>query len=391
MPEKLSDNPLKIVYLIPGGIYSPGGTDRITILKANYLSDVMGYDVTIVTTEQMGRPVFFPLSEKVRQCHLDIGIHANFGKETYLQKVVSRFFKTRQYRKELEKLLYKIKPDITVSLLGLDIDFLNNFRDGSIKIGELHFPGNFRQQMARKLSSAFIPNLVAKIRTQNMKRACRRLTRLIVLTNEEKSCWTDAKNIEVIPNALSFYPKTISSCEKKRAIAVGRLAYEKGFDSLIDIWEAVYKRYPEWELNIFGGGDEKENLLNKIKQKNLEAAIKIHEPVKDIFDQYLEHSMFLFPSRYLEALPMVLLEAESCGLPLVAFDAPCGPKDLISDGKNGFLIATGDNATFTDRILQLIESEDLRKNMGKAAREHSLQFSEDNIMKRWLSLFAEIT
>ncbi|MDR1764351.1 MAG: glycosyltransferase family 4 protein [Dysgonamonadaceae bacterium] len=382
-----NSKPLKIVYLLPGGIYSPGGTDRITILKANYFSEVMGYDITIVTTEQMGRPVFFPLSEKVRQCHLDIGIHINFGKENYIQKCISRFLKTRQYRRELKKLLYSLKPDITVSTLGLDIDFLNSFDDGSIKIGELHFPGNFRQQMARKLSDAFIPNLVAKIRTQNMKRACKQLSRLVVLTNEEKECWADSRNIEVIPNALSYYPPSVSTCKNRKAIAVGRLAYEKGFDMLIDSWKKVHERFPDWELNIFGGGDQRENLQNQIIANNLDGVVHLHEPVKDILDRYLEHSMFLFPSRYLEALPMVLLEAESCGLPLAAFDAPCGPKDIIAEEKNGFLIKTGDIDALSEKICTLIESDELRKTMGSAAREHSLLYNEEAVMKQWITLF----
>ncbi|GHU81703.1 glycosyl transferase [Bacteroidia bacterium] len=382
---------LKIVYLIPGGLYSPGGTDRITTIKANYLSEKMGYDVSAVTTEQLGRPVYFPISEKVHLYHLDIGIHANFGKENYLQKCISRYFKTRQYKKELNELLHKIQPDITVSLLGLDIEFLNDFKDGSIKIGELHFPGNFRQLMARKLSNRFIPNFVAKIRTNNMKKACRKLARLIVLTEEEKIGWKNVNNIEVIPNALSFFPKTTSSCDHKKAIAVGRLAYEKGFDQLIESWKTVYEKHPGWELNIFGGGDQEDNLQHLIVENNLESVVKIHPPSKDIYSQYLGHSLMLFPSRYLEALPMVLLEAMSCGLPIVAFDAPCGPKDILTDGRDGFLVEAGDKAALSEKICQLIESDELRKSMGKSAGESAFKYSEDKIMNHWIHLFETLT
>ena len=381
---------LKIVYLIPGGLYCPGGMERITILKANYLADKMGYDVSIVTTEQMGRPVFFPVSEKVHLLHLDIGIHVNFGKEKYLEKVISRYRKTREYVRTLKKLLLRIRPDITISLLGLDIEFLPDFKDGSIKIGELHFPANFRQLMARKLSRHFIPNLVAKIRTENLKKACRKLTKLVVLTHEEKASWKDAGNVEVIPNALSFYPETIAACDSKSAIAVGRLVYEKGFDLLIEAWALVHEKHPDWELHIFGKGNEEENLLRLIQKKQLDAVVKIHQPEKDIYSQYVKHSMLLFPSRYLEALPMVLIEAMSCGLPLVAFDSPCGPKDVITDGANGFLVRYGDLNTFSEKIIQLIESETLRKSMGAKAQEMSLNYSEKIIMEQWMRLFSEI-
>jgi glycosyltransferase involved in cell wall biosynthesis len=322
---------------------------------------------------------------------LDIGIHANFGKENYLQKCISRYVKTRQYKRELNELLHKIQPDITVSLLGLDIEFLNELKDGSIKIGELHFPGNFRQLMAHKLSERFIPNFVAKIRTESMKKSCRKLSRLIVLTQEEKAGWKNAYNIEVIPNALPFFPETTASCNPKKAIAVGRLAYEKGFDQLIESWKTVYEKHPDWELNIFGGGDQEGNLRQLIAENKLESVVKIHPPSKDIYSQYMEHSLMLFPSRYLEALPMVLIEAMSCGLPVVAFNAPCGPKDILTDGRDGFLVEAGDKAALSEKICQLIKSDELRKSMGKSARETALKYSEDKIMTRWLNLFETLT
>jgi len=386
----MKNDSLKIVYLIPGGLYNPGGMERITILKANYFADKMGYDVSIVTTEQLGRPVFFPVSEKVHLYHLDIGIHVNFGKENYIEKCISRYRKTREYVGELKKLLYQIRPDITISLLGLDIEFLPDFDDGSIKIGELHFPANFRQLMARKLSRHFIPNWVAKIRTGNLKKACRKLSKLVVLTQEEKASWKDASNVEVLPNALSFYPEQIAAGDAKSAIAVGRLVYEKGFDLLIEAWTCVYEKHPDWELHIYGDGNEKENLLRLIQNKQLGPVVKIHEPEKDIYNQYVKNSMFLFPSRYLEALPMVLIEAMSCGLPLIAFDSPCGPKDIVVDGENGFLIKFGDTKTLSDRIIQLIESDRLRKSMGIKAHEMSLNYSEEIIMKQWIKLFNEL-
>lgn len=386
----IHNNPLKIVYLLPGGLFAPGGMERITILKANYLAEKTGCDVSIVTTEQMGRPVFFPVSEKVRLYHLDIGIHAGFGKEKYIEKVISRFLKTREYVRELKKLLNTVRPDITVSLLGLDIEFLNDFKDGSVKIGELHFPANFRQLMARKLSNAPVPNWVAAVRTQTFRRACRKLSHLVVLTREEKASWKGADNIEVIPNAVPFFPETTADYSEKKAIAAGRLVYEKGFDMLIEAWKAVYEKHPDWELHIYGDGNEKANLCRQIRQAGLDSAVKIHPPEKDIYIRYPKHSMMLFPSRYLEALPMVLLEAMSCGLPVVAFDAPCGPKDIIRDGVNGFLAGTGDIAALSVKINTLIESEGMRETMGKAAREMSFDYGEEKIMQRWLQLFEDV-
>ena len=382
----MENRKLKIVYLLPGGLFNPGGMERVTINKANYLAEKFGYDVSIVTTEQLGRPVFFAVSAKVHLLHLDIGIYANFGKESYLEKCISRYKKVKQYRRELDKLLHSIRPDVTVSLLGLEIEFLSSLKDGSIKIGELHFPGNFRELMARKLSSRFIPNLVAKIRTHSLKKACGKLSRLIVLTEEEKSSWKKS-NVTVIPNFLSSLPEEVSTCLEKKAIAAGRLVEEKGFDMLICVWKLVHEKHPDWQLDIFGQGNQHDILLQRIKESHLESVITLHAPSKEIQREYLAHSMMLFPSRYLEALPMVLLEAMSCGLPIVSFDAPCGPKDIIKEGENGFLIKTGEIEAMSAKICTLIENTELRQTMGQNARKTTLNYSEDKIMKEWLDLF----
>jgi glycosyltransferase involved in cell wall biosynthesis len=381
---------IKILYLLPGGLFNSAGMERVTTIKANYLAELPDYEISIVTTEQMGRPVFYPLSDKIHLYHLDIGIHENFGKESYIQKCVSRFQKTKEYKRKLNIILNEVHPDITISTLGLDIGFLNDLKDGSIKIGELHFPCNFRQLMARKLSGNPIPNLVAQIRTWEMKQQCKKLNRLVVLTKEEKTFWKNQRNISVIPNPLPFFSETIASTLNKKVIAVGRLAYEKGFDLLIEAWKSVYAEHPDWELVIYGNGDQKESLVQLIRKNQLESVVKIHEPVPDIQTVYLEYSFLVFPSRYLDSFGMVMLEGMSCGLPAVAFNSPCGPKDLITDGVNGFLVETGDIVHLAERINQLIISDDLRKRMSVAARDFSFNYRIDKVMEQWLSLFNEL-
>ena len=88
---------------------------------------------------------------------------------------------------------------------------------------------------------------------------------------------------------------------------------------------------------------------------------------------------------------MVLIEAMSCGLPLVAFDAPCGPKDIITDGKNGFLVPAGNIELFTEKVCRLIESEELRRTMGNSARQMSFDYQEDKVMNQWVKLFEQVT
>ncbi len=213
--------------------------------------------------------------------------------------------------------------------------------------------------------------------------------RFVVLTEEDKGYWGNFSNINVIPNANSFIPTKQSSLEYKRAIAVGRYDYQKGFDELIKIWRDVYLKNPEWRLDIFGHGPLKEDLQNLIDDLNLTEVIKLCEPVKNIEQEYLSSSILVMTSRY-EGLPMTLLEAQACGLPMVAYACKCGPKDIIHDGINGYLIPERDSQLMTEKILKLIEDDDLRKKMGNINVELSDNFSEDKIMKHWVNLFEEI-
>ena len=388
--EKVLKKPIELVYLLPGGLFNPGGIERIVIAKANYLAEKAGYKVSIVTTEQMGRPVFYPVSEKVSLRHLDIGIHEKYGQESYPRKCISRYRKARQYRKALSRLLHEIRPDITISTLGLDIDFLETLRDGSIKMAELHYPGNFRELSAAKLSKAFLPNLVAGVRSRRLRKNCSRLSRLVVLTEEEKAGWDDQKNLRVIPNMLPFVPESRATGEAKQVIAIGRLAYEKGFDLLIDAWKSVYEKHPDWQLHIYGQGGLRETLEQQIRSNGLSDVVRICHPVSDIAAVYPLYSILVLPSRFLEALPMVLIEALSVGLPLVAFDSPCGPKDVIEEGKNGFLVPTGETEKLAERIGKLIASEALRKQMSREAVDSSRRYDEEKIMGSWLDLFNEL-
>ncbi len=382
---------LKIVYLLPGGLFNPGGMERVTSIKVNYLVMHTNYQISIVTTEQLNRPIFYPLSPRIQLYHLDIGIHENFGKETYWQKCISRYKKIKEYKKALIKLLYDIRPDITVSTLGLDMEFLHTLNDGSLKIGELHFQGNFRELMADKLSEGIIAKFISRVRTQKLYRESEKLSRLVVLTQEEKNFRKKKNNISVIPNPLPFFPEKASSCANKKAIAAGRLVYEKGFDMLIKAWKAVAKKDPSWELHLYGNGNQKENLLQLIKEYNLEKQVWIHDAVDNIHQRYLESSLLIFPSRYLEAFGMVIAEAMSCGIPVVAFNSPCGPKDLITDGIDGFLLETGDIDGLSDRICTLITSPELRKKMGEAARLTAGNYRKEIVMLQWINLFEKLS
>ncbi len=205
---------------------------------------------------------------------------------------------------------------------------------------------------------------------------------------EDKKNWK-LENIKVIPNSLTFFPKEYSKCNSKKAITIGRLVEVKGYDILIDIWNIVSKKYPDWILEIYGDGQERENLQNKIDALKLKEKIILKGFVKNVKKAYLESSIYILTSRS-EGMPMVLLEAMSCGLPVVSFDSPTGPKDIIKDGEDGFLIKFGDIEKMAERIEELISNEEKRKQFGINARKNIQRFSPEKIMNRWKNLFEEV-
>ena len=210
---------------------------------------------------------------------------------------------------------------------------------------------------------------------------------LLTKADKEASChnW---KTVHVIPNAITFPREIPSTLERKRAIAVGNLFHIKGFSRLIDVWSIVHKQHPDWSLSIYGEGYLKEELQSKINDLSLTDVVKLEGSVNDIKKCYQQSSMALISS-YEESFSMVLLEAQSCGLPTVAFDCPFGPSEIITDGVDGFIVLNDDILCFADRVCLLIENTELRRIMGLNAFNNVERFSESNVMPLWVELFDE--
>lgn len=377
---------MKIFYIYTA-LLTKGGADRVLTEKANWLAE-HGYEVGIVTDTQMGRPPVFPLSTKVKLINLDIDFSQEYGHCLPL-RIWWYFRLMKKYKRELSNCLYTEKPDIVITTLGRDLDFLTSIHDGSIKFGESHITRKFSRNFHLMEQKGGIHWLLAKYGRWKQERCVRKLNGLVLLTNQDAGKWNGVTQTYVIPNSLPFYPEESSTCDNKKAICVGRLNEQKGLEYLIDAWAIVYIKHPDWQLDIYGSGEMKDELLHRIISNNLSEVIHINEPTPQIMEKYLQSSIYIMSSRY-EGFGMVLLEAMSCGVPCISFDCPYGPSDVIRHGEDGILVEHLNTDALADSICQLIEHPELRKAMGNKAKENIKRFSRDSVMKQWTELFNQL-
>ena len=370
---------MKLLYCIAGTCHS-GGMERVLANKANYLAR-HGYEVVIVTTDQRGLPPFFPLDGQIRCIDLGINYEENNGKP-FANKLLHYPLKQYRHKKRLAAILEQEKPDVTISMFCNDAGFITRINDGSKKVLEIHFSKFKRLQYNRK----GLWRLADLWRSRQDEKTVRRFDKFVVLTEEDKGYWGNLPNITVIPNANTFATSQAAALENKKVIAIGRYTYQKGFERLIEAWNILSPGFPGWKLDIIGNGEERDKLQDLIHAYHLDGQVTLVSPTKSIDKVYLDASLLAMSSRY-EGLPMVLLEAQAFGLPIVSFACKCGPKDIVTDGEAGFLAAENDIKGLAQQMAKLMENTQLRKQMGRKAKEASRRYAEDTVMAKWMELF----
>lgn len=376
----------KIVYCTPA-LYSAGGVERIVSVKASYFAEQLGYDVTIIVTEGKGRSSFFPLSDKVKVVNFELDFE-ELWKASFLKKVYLYLKKQVKFKRLLKAELMRIRPDFTISMLRREINFITQIHDGSKKIGELHVNReNYRNFESNE--SNVLKNLFAKMWMQSLVSNLKRLDRLVVLTEKSKAAWPELSNVVVIPDPLPFSVDEKSSLQSKRIITIGRYTYQKGYDMLLKAWSIVEKQHPDWSLAIYGMGDRKP-FEDQIQALGIdENRIQLNGPVDDVSREYLNSSIFALTSRF-EGFGLVIIEAMSCGVPVVAFSCKMGPDEIITNGEDGYLVSVGDVDELANKLCSLIENQELRNQFGKAAYENSQRYGIDKVANQWKCLFDDL-
>lgn len=378
---------MKIVYCL-NSIRFLGGIQRVTPVKANALAEIPGNEVYVVVTDNKSGPMVHELSPKVHLIDLDINYYDHNDQRSQIVNLIVGIAKGIPHKKALKRVLKQINPDIVISVGTSEKFMLTSMRNCTWKIiREFHSEKNYRSKHARSL----LKKVQAKLSDwYEFTIVDKKYDKVVVLTEEDKDTnWEGWDNVSVVPNPVSFTCEEPSSLTEKSVISMGRLVPVKNFESLIRAFEIVVKAHPDWTLKIYGDGELRDQLQSQINDLGLQHNVLLMGFSNAIDQELRKASIFAFSS-LVEGFALVIVEAMECGLPVVSYQCPCGPKDIITDGKDGFLIPVNDEQLMAQRICTLIEDEELRHQMSIAARQRAKDYQADSIAQQWMKLFHEV-
>ena len=324
-------------------------------------------------------------------------------------------------RKRLSRVVEMLDPDVCVSLCGPEVRILPAVAGGRPCVAEYHFS---HDKFYRKYGGIFMYPY-AWLRTHMLERAVSEYDCMVTLTEHDLPIWKrHCRRVERIFNPVTTPPGQVSRLAEKRMIAVGRLEDQKNFKDLVSAWSIVAERCPDWRLEIFGEGKLEHALRSQIARLGLTGSVILRGVVKDIASEYSNSSALLMTSLH-EGFPLALVEASSFGLPLISYDCPTGPSEIIidagdggfdGDGRgagagagadagnvpaatldqaagntpNGYLVPVGDVRTLADRICRIASDDNLRLRLGAASKASSHRFTPETIISAWEHLFSSL-
>ncbi|MEU4219407.1 glycosyltransferase family 4 protein [Actinoplanes sp. NPDC026623] len=385
---------MQIRYVL-NNAYGTGGTIRSVINQANALC--ADHDVEIASVYRHVDAPAFPIDPRVRLVPLTdlLGDGTRRadppGEKTRLANKTRRFKNRFPHRHDARYRRWDPVVDATV------IRYFWAAKDGVLITTR---PG------LNLLSAWYGPRRLIRIGQDHMNldtykpplraeilRAYPRLDAVTVLTEHDLATYREATGgrvrLERVPNGIPPARVPPAALENKVLVAAGRLSKQKGFDMLIEAFGLIAGRHPDWQLRIFGWGDQKAKLATRIGELGLDGQVRLMGATSKLDEELAGASAYVLSSRF-EGLPMVLLEAATVGLPAVAFDCPTGPAEIIKDGANGLLIPPGDVPALAEGMARMIEQPDERRVMGKAALAGSDRYSIDTVKAIWDNLFADL-
>lgn len=348
---------MKRICFFSANFSNSGGTERVTAIIANELVK-QNYDITIISCID-GKNSFFELDPRIKLDRL------------YENCSGLKFNLTAAYK--LRKKIKEYNFDYII-----DIDTIHSFFSIPATIG-------LKTKVISWEHFNFYSDLGIKRRRWGRILAAKFAYRIITLTDEDKQAVLSnlkvKSKMDYIYNPTPYPNEKRNECKSKIAISIGRLTPQKGFDKLLSIWQKIEEKDKEWILYIIGSGEDKEKLLRQKENLKLERVIFI-ENTKNIKEYYEKASIYLMTSRF-EGLPMTLIEAQSFGLPIISYDIKTGPKDIVNENEDGYLIENNNSKLFVEKFLELSSNREKIEEFSKNSYRNSERFKLKNIIDKW--------
>lgn len=361
-----------------------GGIERAIGMLANSL--IENYEITIVSTYKIYEEPPFKFDERIKIEYLIEDMVPN-KKEFYNSLKKLNFIETfKQGIKSIkilklkkEKMINYIKncnSDVIISTRDIHNAWLGKYGNNkSLKIGWEHNHHNNNKRFINKIVNS-VKNLDYFVLVS------KELTEFYSEKLKNSNC-----KCVYIPNSIDYIPNQKSALKNKNIISVGRLSKEKGFLDLIDVYNIVHNKFPDWTLNLIGDGAEREKIEEKIRKYGLEKNVILHGyQNRDYINEVLKKSSIYVMSSYTESFGIVLLEAYAFGLPAVSFTSAQGACEIISDNWDGYLVKDRDKEQMAKRICELISNYNRRFIMGKNAAKKAEEYSSDKIKNKWIEM-----
>ena len=368
---------MRILYVYEH-MTSYGGVERILIDKMNYLVSNYNLEIFLLTWNQGSHHLPFKLDDKV--ICTDLGVmtfHAYryFG----LKRLWEKYKRWTLFKRKMRDCIMHLSPDIIITTTIGPIKHLLKIKGKARLIVESHSGYDHIVEFSKN-------SIVNRYIYQSQKNRIKKADCVVSLTEKDAALWrTFHHHVVAIPNFIHFNEmESLSTLDNRQVIFVGRNTYQKAIPDLVEIWRLVNKRHPDWKLEMYGKGVYDELLKDTVENNDIN--ISCHPPTSDIHRRLVESSIFVLASSY-EPFGLVIGEAMSCGLPVVAFDCPFGPAEQIENGETGFLVENRDIKAFADRVCQLIEDKEMRKKMGHAGITYVQRYRPEEIMPKWKKLF----
>lgn len=366
---------MKILY-VTDQIHLHGGVEKMLSQKINYWISNYGYQVVLCTSEQKKRSFIYPLNHKLK--HIDLKINYDRQRSYFhpfnLIKSIVHFFLLRH-------LIFREKPDIVVSVNNTPEQYFLPFLSKGIpKVKEFHSSG---------ITMVFSNNLIGKLKSKLFNLFSR--YQALVVLNEDERKYYPFEDIYTIPNFFVKQKRRSSVLTNKTIVAAGRIAPVKQFDHLIKAWGLIASEFPEWEVKIFGNGDNMLcTQLSKLIEDESIPNVYLMGASDNLTNEMEKSSIFAMTSAT-ECFPMVLLEAQAVGLPVISYDCPNGPRNILTHNINGFLSPHNDIKVFAINLSEFIRDSEKRERMKVKSAENIIQFSSENVMEMWDNLIIKLS